>query len=290
VRTITHSRWHWWHFAIAIALGVLAVVINLQPWRDIYTIAMNDEEQSHIFLAPVVALWMALARRIRLRNCFPEGTIFGPAIAIIGAVMGTLGYESNVQSFWHAGAIVLLIGAVITALGKNVLFRFLPAFAVLAFLVPVPGTIRQAISVPLQTASAACTQVLLEAVGVEVVRSGNLLTINDVPVAVAEACNGMRMVFALVLVSYAFAFSLPLRNSVRFLVLLFSPAAALVCNVLRLLPTTLVYGYSTRQNGETFHDVSGWLMLPIAFLLLMGVIRVLQWALVPIMRYNLAYQ
>ena len=36
----------------------------------------------------------------------------------------------------------------------------------------------------------------------------------------AEACNGMRMVFALVLVSYAFAYSMPLRNTVRILVLI----------------------------------------------------------------------
>jgi hypothetical protein len=31
-------------------------------------------------------------------------------------------------------------------------------------------------------------------------------------------------------------------------------------------------------------------MLPIAFLLLLGVIRALRWALVPVARFNLAYQ
>jgi hypothetical protein len=31
-------------------------------------------------------------------------------------------------------------------------------------------------------------------------------------------------------------------------------------------------------------------MLPVAFFLLMGVVKALKWALIPVMRYNLAYQ
>jgi exosortase len=166
----------------------------------------------------------------------------------------------------------------------------LPAFAVLAFLVPIPGAIRQAISIPLQTATASVTEAILDLCGVPLTRSGNVLKINGMDVAVAEACIGMRMVFALLLVAYAFAFSIPLRNTTRFFLLLFSPAAALFCNVLRLIPTTLIYGYMDRSFGDDFHDWSGWLMLPVAFFLLMGVVKALKWALIPVMRYNLAYQ
>jgi len=71
-------------------------------------------------------------------------------------------------------------------------------------------------------------------------------------VTVAEACNGMRMVFALVLVSYAFAFSMPLRNGVRLVVLAASPLAAIVCNVIRLIPTIWLYGNARREVAGTF--------------------------------------
>ena len=54
-------------------------------------------------------------------------------------------------------------------------------------------------------------------------RSGSKLSINGVDVNIIEACNGLRMVFPLILVSYAFSFGLPLRNSRPFLVLLASP-------------------------------------------------------------------
>ena len=52
----------------------------------------------------------------------------------------------------------------------------------------------------------------------------------------------------------------------------------------------LLYGYGSTSVADSFHDISGWLMLPIAFLLLRGVISVLVWAQVPVTRFNLAYQ
>jgi len=110
------------------------------------------------------------------------------------------------------------------------------------------------------------------------------------PVAVAEACNGMRMVFALILVSYAFAFSVPLRNSVRLMVLLLSPVAAIVCNVMRLSPTVILYGNASQEVADNFHDIAGWLMLPVAFMMLMGITRALRWAMVPTYRFTLATQ
>jgi exosortase len=233
---------------------------------------------------------MVWSRRVRLRHCPPSGEWIGPLIVAAGWGLSWFGYHNMVQAAWHLGAVLIVIGAPLTVLGKNVVFNFLPAILVLIFLVPVPASVRQWIAVPLQTYTAAVTQAILETFAVNVERAGNVLTINGTEVAVAEACNGMRMVFALVLVSYAFAFGLPLKNSARLVVLLASPVAALICNVIRLLPTVLLYGYADRRLAGMFHDASGWLMLPVAFVLLLGVLRVLRWALIPVNRYTLAYQ
>ncbi len=271
---------------------LIASVIWLtrEAWSDIIAIAISDEEQSHILLVPIVAGWMAWIRRLRLRRLRPSGTLVGPATILVGWAMSYIGFYHAVQSAWHAGAIVMLVGALITGLGLNTLFKLFPAFAVLIFAVPVPGTIRHMIAGPLQTAGASVTQILLETFGVPIERSTNLLTINGHDVAVAEACNGMRMVLALILVSYAFAFSIPLRWYARTLVLFLSPLAALLCNVLRLLPTVVLYGYADESVADSFHDISGWLMVPLAFCALLGIFALLRWALIPITRFTLAYQ
>lgn len=289
LRRLGNVGWTRWHVIGAIAMAIVGILATHSAWADIYHIAVTDEEASHILLVPVVAAWMFWVRRARLRHCRPTGAIIGPMAVSAGIAMYLAGYNFGVQSLWHAGAVAVVLGCILSVLGKNVLFRFLPAFAVLIFLIPVPGMLRQAIAVPLQTATAAVSQAIFETMGIPVDRSGNLLIINGAEVAVAEACNGMRMVFALVLVSYAFAFSMPLRNSVRVLVLLASPVAAIACNVFRLVPTIWLYGFSSQGVADWFHDISGWVMLPVGFFLLLGIIRLLRWALIPVAKFNLAY-
>ena len=168
--------------------------------------------------------------------------------------------------------------------------RFLPAIAVLIFLIPVPPHIRQDIAGPMERYTATASRVCLQVVGVNVQQQGSQLLVNGQPVNIAEACNGMRMVFALILVGYAFCFSMPLKQWVRIFLLLLSPFAAILCNVIRILPTVFIYGYGSREWGDTFHTFSGWAMLPIAFLLLLGIVRMLRWAMVPVMRYTLVSQ
>jgi exosortase/archaeosortase family protein len=119
--------------------------------------------------------------------------------------------------------------------------------------------------------------------------SGNLLTVNGKPVMIAEACNGMRMVFPLLLIGYGFAFALPLRQTVRMLIILFSPVVAIACNVVRAVPTIWLAG-NHPEIYPAFHNYSGWIMLPIAFVLLLILIWILEWAMVPVKRYTLASQ
>lgn len=274
----------------ALAIAIAAFAVTWGAWQDMYRIATHDDEASHALLVPAIALWMVWVRQARFLRCPPGGGIVGVAIILVGWGCSSYGYEHAVQSLWHFGSVLIVVGAALSVLGKHVLFQFLPAFVVLAFLVPVPGRVREAVSIPLQAASASATHAILEVLGVETDLNQNTLSINGVSVAVAEACNGMRMVFALVLVSYAFAFGTPLRGYVRAIILILSPVAALACNIPRLVATVLVYGYGSTEMGDWFHDIAGWLMLPFAFLLLLSITRALRWALLPVEKFTLAYQ
>jgi len=280
------SRGHLWGAAIVTALGVL---VGIEAWRDILHIALRDEESSHILLVPIIVAWLVWVRRRRLRHIRPEGFWVGPATVLLGWIMLSVGERQLWQSVWHFGAILIAVGCLLTVLGRRVVIAFLPAFLVLVFLIPVPGRVRQTVAIPMQNATAQITQELLDLAGVPVSRSGNLLRLNGVDVAVAEACNGLRMVFALSLVCYAFAFGNPLRLYARLLILAVTPIAAILCNVVRLVPTVYVYGNFSPQGAERFHNASGWVMLFVAFLILMGILRLLRWALIPVYQYTLAY-
>src|SRR5206468_4060275 len=157
----------------------------------------------------------------------PSGAFLGVLLVALGWATFDYGFYHARQALWHLGAVIVVVGCMLSVLGKNVVFRFFPAIAVLVFLVPVPGRIRQEIALPLQSWTARAAQTGLEICGVETEVNGNTLRINGQPVTVAEACNGLRMVFPLILVSYAFSFALPLRNGVRFLLLLASPPVAI---------------------------------------------------------------
>ncbi len=304
------NGWSAWHLVAAAIMGALGAMVTSDAWQDIWRIALKDEESSHIFLVPIVMGWLIWIRRRRLRQCRPHGNWIGPLMIVVGWGLYSLGDAQLIQSFWHGGAVLIVLGCIFSILGRDVFFQFLPAFAILIFLVPVPGRIRQRIAIPLGDATAQVTEQFLLLFNFEVQRMGSLLRINNVPVTIAEACNGLRMVFALTMVCFAFAFGTPLRGYVRLIVLAASPVSAIVCNVIRLVPTLWIYGSADRlvrflriepdpgQSVEAagielanhFHDISGWIMLPIAFLLLMGIVRALRWALVPVHQYTLAYE
>lgn len=272
-----------------LVFALVGMLAASDAWLDILRIARRDEESSHVFLVPIVAAYLVWVRWKRLRHLSPAGAWLGPAMVALGWAAYFLGDTKLWQSVWHAGAILIAIGCFVTAMGSRIIKHLFPAFLVLVFLIPVPGRVRQRIAIPMQNATARATQAVFEVADVQITRSGNLLSINGVDVAIAEACNGLRMVFALVLVCYAFAFGNPLRIHARLLILIASPFAAILCNVIRLVPTVYVYGNYSNRVAEDFHTISGWVMLFVAFFLLMGIIRSLRWALIPVYRFTLAY-
>src|SRR3954454_12337492 len=135
----------WTNKRIVVALGLvgLAILVTMPAWLDILHIASTDDEASHVFLVPIVVAWLIWVRRGRFRYCLPRPTFIGPLCVAAGWWISHYGYHHAMQSLWHGGAVLIVIGALLSVIGRDLLLRFAPAFAVLIFLVPIPGTIRQ---------------------------------------------------------------------------------------------------------------------------------------------------
>ena len=112
----------------------------------------------------------------------------------------------------------------------------------------------------------------LELFGISVGQNGHVLMLNNrVPVAVAEACSGLRMLTAFIFVSAVFAYLIPRPRWQKVIVLLSCIPIAIVANLLRLVATALLFLWTNDHIANRFfHDFAGWTMMPIAVTLLMG--------------------
>jgi len=277
------SPWSMARVAITCLLVAAGAWAIRGAWADTFRLAWRDEESSHIWLVPFLAAWLVWLRRNELSKISPHSSWLGPVLVAGGWMLGHKGFTAVRHGPLQFSAVVILLGCVLSVLGPSVLRKAWPAVLVLVFLIPVPGMIREKLAIPLERATAAATTSVLHVTGFPVSRSGNQIQINKYPVTVAEGCNGLRMIFPLFLVVYVLCFTLPLRPWVRILLLITSPISAIICNVLRLIPTVLLYGYASKSVADSFHSLSGWPMVCIAFITLMGLMKLLQAFRIPVM-------
>ena len=265
---------------------VLWLVAFRAPIEDVLEVARGDIDRSYVFLVPFVSAFLFYLRRSRFRSLDGRGAWAGPLLILAGLAVGAYGFDRDHIALWHAGPVLAFIGILVTVFGTAIVTRFLPAVFVLFLLVPIPGFLRQEVAQPLQSMAAQVTVGILELLAIPVTQSGNTLEIDGRVVAIGAACDGMRLMLPLGLVIYGFVFSLPLQLGARILVLVLSVPVAILCNVLRLVPTSIAYAYAP-DIGESVHDIGGWLMIPIAVWILISLLRLATWLDLPVERWRL---
>jgi exosortase len=269
---------------LAIALAVFCAWITLDAWQDIVLLAWKDEQSSHVMAVPLAVAVLLLARRKRFATVKVQPHFIGCLMVAAGLFGWFWGYHNEIQIAWHGGAILAATGAFLSVMGVDVLRKFLPAIVVLGFLLPAPMTIRNHITMPMQSIAATATFSVCDVLGMGVTQAGQTLRINGQDVTVAEACAGMKMVFTLFLACFMSAYSLPLREPVRWLILLLAPLVAIVANVARLVPTLWAYGKFSPEAADFIHIWLGWGMVIVAFFALDGVAKLLDWLSLPVFK------
>lgn len=280
---VNHSVKDGWSFFF---LVTLIVIVFRGAASDLISLVLADPGKSYIFLVPMIVFYLVWLRRNRFNFVRPSKSISGPVVLIAAIVLMQFGYALQLRALLHICVVLAILGAFLTFVGPRVLLAVLPAVVALFFIVPLPGNVRQWLAIPLQRFATEVTVFLLEVMSVPAFKSGNLIEINGAAVAVGEACDGMRLVVPLALVIYAFVFSLPMRTHLRIFLVLVSVPIALICNVVRLVPTAIAFGYFPDHAGF-IHDLGGWLMIPLAIILLRGFVKTLFWLELPVSRWRL---
>lgn len=288
-RRLKKNGWTVWHFMSAFLMMWAAVAVSWRGWAEIVTLGVTRDVAGHVFLVPVVVVWLVWVRRKRMRLCRPSNPFPGLIMAGIGAALYVYGEKRVHPWLFHIGAVLLPAGCVVGILGRQVLRSYLPAFIILLAMIPPPIAWAEQLAQPLQVATGSLCTWIYGLLGSSASMTGQHLRIGDASMRLNDVCGGLPMAMSLFLISYGFVFGVPLRMSVRLAVLLLSPLSAVVCSALAMVGTFWLYGGLSQETADVWLRVGEWVMLVVAFLLLVALIRALTWASVPVRHYTLAY-
>jgi exosortase len=220
-------------------------------------------------------LWSALPRR-------PDW-LAGLALLALAQLIRLFGFVFLYESAERASFVVTLAGLVLLVCGRIVAWRARWLLAFLLLMIPLPGRLHNLIAGPLQDVSTAGAMLVLDVLGVVAARRGNVIYLNDdFPIGVAEACNGLRMLTAFLIIAAVLAFLVRRPTWQRVVLVVSSVPIAIFCNVVRISATALVLLWVNRSLGSAFfHDLAGLAMMPLAIFLLIGELWIMKRLVVP---------
>jgi exosortase len=196
-------------------------------------------------------------------------------------ILRAICYERGAE--WSETATLLPVIACLTlaAGGWPLLRRVWPAIAYLVFLLPLPQGINGLLSQPLQRVASAGSYALLKLTGLWVVPEGNVILVGADPLEVAAACNGLSMLMCLAATVTAMTLLIAMAPWKRIVLLASIIPVALISNILRITATAWCYYlFGSAVGGHFAHDAAGWLMMPVALVLVGLELGLLSWLMV----------
>ena len=121
----------------------------------------------------------------------------------------------------------------------------------------------------LQDLSTAASTFTLQTLGQVAYREGNVILLKDTELGVVEACAGVRMLMVFCAMATTTAILLPYGWKRRTILIASAIPLAILCNIVRIT----VAGLASQSLGSewghyVFHDLAGFVMVPLAFALL----------------------
>jgi exosortase len=231
----------------------------------------RNDDYSAGQLVPLVAIFLLWRDRKALGNCLlrPQW-LLGITLLVFAQAVRAYGLLFMFESAERYSLVFTAAGLVLMVAGWQVFRRTKWIVLFLFLMIPFPGRVHNMISGPLQQVATTGSVFLLEALGIRVGREGNVVTLNgNLPLAVAEACSGLRMLTAFIIVA-AFIACMVNRSRLQKAVLLVSSIpVAVLCNIVRISATAILMVLVNVEVAQKFfHDFAGLVMMPIAVLLM----------------------
>jgi exosortase len=255
--------------ALMIALVLGLVWAYLPTLSRLFKTWSDDPHYSHGFLVPLFALYLLFLKKNEIRSTTWKWSGWGLALIVVGALLkvaGTAFYYDWVDAF---SLLPALAGVVLLVGGWGLLRWTWPSIAFLFFMIPLPFRVERAMGWPLQLIATKASTFILQTCGLAALADGNIIHMAHGDIGVVEACSGMGILLLFFAVSTGLALVIrrPLFDKV--VIVLSAVPIALIANIVRVSVTGILHEtVGERVANLVFHDLAGWLMMPLALALL----------------------
>jgi exosortase len=255
----------------AISLLLPAACLMWALWPSMAAMAdrwASDPRYAHGYFVPMFAVALLWLRRGRVEGAMPQPTAWGLVPVAIGAALqvagGYLGIEwlDGASLVPYVGGLTLLVG------GWRALAWAWPSIAFLIFMIPLPWRIETALGGPLQSVATLVSTYLMQTLGLMAFSEGNVIQLNGGQIGVVEACSGLSMLITFIALSTAAALVVHRPLLDRVVLVASAIPVALLANIFRICLTGVLQESVGGHASSTFyHDLAGWVMMPLALAL-----------------------
>jgi exosortase len=224
----------------------------------------TDPMYSHGYLVPLFAgalLWLR-------RGKFPADARpawWGMGLIGVAAAVRLAGTWYHYAWLDPISLLPCLAGLFVLAGGWPLLRWALPAVGFLFFMIPLPYNLSLALSGKGQQVATAASTYALQTLGLPAVAEGNVILLNEVQMGIIDACSGLRMLVVFFALSTGLALVIRRPLWEKAVVVASSLPIAVVTNVIRITVTGVLHETVGSEIADAvFHDLAGWLMMPVA--------------------------
>lgn len=257
---------------VLVAWAVLAAVLMVpyaEPMWGIVQRWWREPDYQHGFLVPLFSIYLLWHRRSMIRRIDWKGSWWG-LVPLVAAALLRWGSAYFYHQLLDPMSIVpCLAGLVLFVGGWRALHWSWPAVFFLAFMIPAPGFVAELFSHPLQRVGTIASTYIIQTLGIPAIAQGNVIQLSNAQIGVVEACSGLRMMMLFVTVCTGAAFLMKTSWVEKVIVIVSAAPIAVAANVFRITLTSVLHHFASHELADKiFHDLAGWLMMPVALMLL----------------------
>jgi exosortase len=246
-------------------VGVLCAGIYASIAWDLAVEWWTVPSSSYGLLIPPLAVYIAYLKRDFTRTLPIEPTLAG--LWVVGAACITVVVGELAAEFFLAriSMVVMLAGLTWTFWGWPRLRSLAFPFVLLSTMVPLPTIVYNSVAAPLQLFASRASTSFAQALGVSIFCQGNVITLANTSLGVAEACSGLQSLSALMVGALLLGFLENASVFGRILLFVLAVPLAIAVNVLRVTGTAILADYRLELAMGFYHSFSGWLVFVVGF-------------------------